>query len=134
MAIYRLGIQHLPRRPERVQPGQPRRPDVQLQLLTVASSGLLADHSEPRHKGRVLMKSSRFAGMLLLLSGLALAACGGGGFEPASKIKGLRVLALQKDHPYPHVDDGQINLKLLYWDGASKPDRPRNLSFAFVPC
>jgi len=82
------------------------------------------------------MKSSRFAGMPLLVSlvALALSACGAGGFEPASKIKGLRVLAIQKDRPYPHVDDGQINLKVLYWDGASTPDRPRNVSFNFLPC
>src|ERR1041384_5286872 len=82
------------------------------------------------------MMRSRLAGIWRLLPwlALALAACGGGGFEPASKIKGLRVLAIQKDHPYPHVDDGQINLKLLYWDGASTTDRPRNVSFAFFPC
>src|SRR6266511_4066007 len=82
------------------------------------------------------MKSSRFVGTLSLVSWLALAlsACGGGGFEPSSKIKGLRVLAIQKDRPYPHVDDGQINLKLLYWDGKSTPDQPRNVTFNFLPC
>jgi hypothetical protein len=82
------------------------------------------------------MKSSRFADMFALVSWLALAssACGGGGFEPSSKIMGLRVLAIQKDHPYPHVDDGQINLRLLYWDGKSAPDQPRNITFGFLPC
>src|SRR5439155_13304884 len=112
------GAQCVPRRAERLQPGEPRGPDVQLQLLAGTSSGLFADHPEPRHSGRILMRTSTFVrvGIVAASAALLWSACGGAGFEPSSKIKGLRVLALQKEPAYPHPGE-TVDLKLLYWDG-----------------
>jgi hypothetical protein len=53
---------------------------------------------------------------LLAILGAALAACGGTGFDKPSVIKGVRVLAVQKEPAYPHPGE-TVNLTMLYWDG-----------------
>ena len=69
---------------------------------------------------------------LLALSATATAACGGAGFDTPEKIKGLRILAVQKDKPYPKPGE-EVTLKLLYWDGKAKEGSPRNLEVDFFP-
>src|SRR5260221_5953063 len=69
----------------------------------------------------------------LWLVALAAASCGGAGFDPPEKIKGLRVLAVQKDNPYPHPGD-EVNLKLLYWDAKAQDGSPRDIDVRFFPC
>jgi hypothetical protein len=66
---------------------------------------------------------------------LLLTTCGGASFADPSKIAGLRVLAVQKSAPYPKPGD-LVNLKLLFWDGKSTEENPRNI-FVFmspIPC
>jgi hypothetical protein len=46
----------------------------------------------------------------------ALAACGGTGFEKPSVVKGVRILAVQKEPAYPRPGE-TVNLTMLYWDG-----------------
>src|SRR5689334_12724382 len=67
--------------------------------------------------------------------------CSGGGFDPASKIKGLRVLAVQKEVASVTSDKGladaygvpgqPIQLKMLYVDQKSTPDNPRPIQIAW---
>jgi hypothetical protein len=78
--------------------------------------------------------SSSFRALIVVpLVSFLWAACGGGGFEPASKIKGLRVLALQKEPAYPHPGE-TVDLKLLYWDGKAAEGSTRKLQFTFFQC
>src|SRR5262252_7904820 len=72
----------------------------------------------------------RIALMAALVSG---ASCGGAGFEPPSKIQGLRVLALQKEPAYPHPGE-TVQMKLLYWDGKVSEGSSRNVQFQFLQC
>jgi len=69
---------------------------------------------------------------VLALCATATAACGGAGFDPPEKIQGLRILAVQKDKPYPKPGD-EVTLKLLYWDGKAKEGSPRNVDVEFLP-
>jgi hypothetical protein len=81
------------------------------------------------------MRTSSFfrAALLPLVGSFLWAACGSPGFEPASKVKGLRVLALQKEPPYPHPGE-TVDLKLLYWDGKTDETAPRKVQFNFFQC
>jgi hypothetical protein len=76
-----------------------------------------------------LVRTLAWASWLLVAS----AGCGGASFEPASKIQGLRVLALQKEPPYAKPGE-TVDFKLLYWDGKSTDAAPRNLEFNFFSC
>jgi hypothetical protein len=76
-----------------------------------------------------LARTLAWASWLLVAS----AGCGGASFEPASKIQGLRVLALQKQPPYAKPGE-TVDFKLLYWDGKSTEASPRNLEFNFFSC
>jgi hypothetical protein len=69
---------------------------------------------------------------LLALLPLGLTTCGGASFDDPSLIKGLRVLAVQKSSPYPKPGE-EVKLKLLFWDGKSTEDNPRNLFVALLP-
>jgi hypothetical protein len=60
-------------------------------------------------------------------------ACGGTSFDPASKITGLRVLAVQKDPAYPAPGES-VSLKLLYWDGKSSQNGGRDIQICFFGC
>jgi len=62
---------------------------------------------------------------------LVLSGCGGASFDDPSKIKGLRVLAVQKSSPYPKQGE-QVNIKLLFWDGKSTDESPRNILVLFL--
>ncbi|HKQ68987.1 MAG TPA: hypothetical protein VJT73_06600 [Polyangiaceae bacterium] len=80
------------------------------------------------------MRSLRWKGMALLaLSATAALGCGGAGFDPQEKIKGLRILAVEKDKPYPAPGD-DVELKLLYWDGKSTETDRRKIQVGFVTC
>jgi hypothetical protein len=81
------------------------------------------------------MRSLQSFRTILSLSLVAIAAmgCGGAGFDPQEKIKTLRVIALQKDKPYPDPGD-QVNLKLLYWDGKAQEGSPRKLDIVAYGC
>src|SRR3954453_634772 len=81
------------------------------------------------------MRTSSFvrAALLLVSASFVWASCGGTGFEPASKIKGLRVLALQKQPAYPHPGE-TVELKLLYFDGKVSDANPRKLELNFFQC
>src|SRR5882672_2850613 len=68
-------------------------------------------------------------GLLALLT----TGCGGAGFDPPQTIKGLRVIAVQKDNPVPHPGD-EVNLKLLYWDAKAQEGSPRDIKVNFFPC
>jgi hypothetical protein len=68
----------------------------------------------------------------LTLLALTTAACGGAGFDPPEKIKSLRILAVQKDKPYPKPGD-EVNLKLLYWDGRPNAQSKPQASVQFFP-
>src|SRR5437879_6244102 len=88
-----------------------------------------------------MLASPKPSSMIALLASLSLAvACGGAGFEPASKVKGLRILAVEKDSPYaPPADpsapnDDVVNLRLLYWDGKATTAGPRDVKFDFFRC
>jgi hypothetical protein len=63
---------------------------------------------------------------------LVLTTCGGASFDDPSVIKGLRVLAVQKSAPYPKPGE-VVNLKLLFWDGKSTEDNPRNIFVLISP-
>jgi hypothetical protein len=69
----------------------------------------------------------------LLSAFLAASGCGGAGFEPPSKIQGLRVLALQKEPAYARPEE-TVQLKMLYWDGKVSEGSSRNLAFNFFQC
>src|SRR5262249_17027653 len=81
------------------------------------------------------MRTSKFvsAAFFLLLASFLWASCGGGGFEPASKIKGVRVLATQKEPASPHPGEA-VDLKLLYWDGKATEGSARKIRFDFFQC
>jgi hypothetical protein len=81
------------------------------------------------------MQTSRFvrAAALAALALVVAAGCGGAGFEPASNIKGLRVLALQKEPAYARPDE-TVQMKLLYWDGKVGEGSSRNIAFDFLQC
>lgn len=59
----------------------------------------------------------------LLTAALAAAACNGASFTPASQIKSLRVLAVQKQPAYP-APNQSADLRLLYWDGRERASSP----------
>jgi hypothetical protein len=62
---------------------------------------------------------------------LALTTCGGAAFDEPSQIKGLRVLAVQKNPPYPKAGD-EVEVKLLFWDAKSSEDNPRDIHVFFA--
>src|SRR6185503_7790143 len=83
------------------------------------------------------MSLRKLARSLVLVAGLplVLTTCGGASFEDPAQIKGLRVVAVQKSAPYPRPGD-QVNIKLVFWDGKSTDDDPRNI-FVYLsstPC
>ena len=68
---------------------------------------------------------------LVACVGLAFTGCGGASFDDPSKIKGLRVLAVQKSAPYPKQGE-QVNIKLVFWDGKSTEESPRDIVVLFL--
>jgi hypothetical protein len=70
-------------------------------------------------------ESSEVQARALFLTALALAGCGPE-LDPPSEIKGLRVLAIQKDKPYAKPTDS-VTLRMLLHDALSSPEAPRPL-------
>jgi hypothetical protein len=62
---------------------------------------------------------------------LLLTTCAGASFDDPAVIKGLRVLAVQKSSPYPKQGD-RVNVKLMFWDGKSTEENPRNIVVLFL--
>src|SRR5690606_36873989 len=89
VAVVRLGLLGLSRRPERVQQPERRGHQLQLRLLWPPIRQRAADPPEHRPPGRVLMR--RWILLCLLLMGWA-AACAPG-FDSVSKVNTLRILA-----------------------------------------
>ncbi|HMI83014.1 MAG TPA: hypothetical protein VK550_02915 [Polyangiaceae bacterium] len=63
---------------------------------------------------------------------LVLTTCGGASFDDPGTVKGLRVIAVQKSAPYPKPGE-QVDLKLVFWDGKSSEDNPRDIYVAISP-
>jgi len=63
---------------------------------------------------------------LIAIASLGASACGGDDFDPASRIQGVRVLAVKKSAPYAKPGE-KVELEILYWDGKSDPDDQRAL-------
>ena len=77
-------------------------------------------------------RTLRWAPKTVILAGAALSIACGPEFEPVSTIESLRVLAVQKDKPYPAPGD-EVNLSMLWHDGRSEPreDPPENVQVAW---
>jgi hypothetical protein len=69
------------------------------------------------------MRSRHFHGWPAILC-IALASCGATGFEKPSIVKGVRVLAVQKEPAYPHPGE-TVKLTMLYWDGKASSGAAR---------
>ena len=72
------------------------------------------------------MRAVRSSLLLIAMASLGLSACGGDDFDPASKVQGVRVLAVKKSAPYAKPGE-KVELEILYWDGKSDPDEQRPL-------
>jgi hypothetical protein len=88
-----------------------------------------------RAKFSSAMKRSS-SGVAVLLAGWFASACGVG-FDRPSEVKTLRVLAVQKDVPYPAAGS-TVTLSLLWHDGARATDAPaeeppRPVQIAWLP-
>jgi hypothetical protein len=69
------------------------------------------------------MRRASVLSILLLGCAAALGGCGTKDYDSASKVKTLRVLAVQKSPAYG-VPSGTVALKMLYWDGKGDGARP----------
>jgi hypothetical protein len=67
-----------------------------------------------------------------LVAVLGSSACGTG-FDPVSKIQGVRILATKADKPFPHPGD-TVNLTMLVADGRSDKTRPLTVSWIPAVC
>lgn len=71
-----------------------------------------------------------FAGLALLAGGLAASSCGLGDFDPASKLKTVRILATRADLPYAKPGD-TVKLETLAYD--ARPDKSRPMKIFWIP-
>ena len=94
---------------------QSRGPHVQLQLLAITRAEFLADHSQPRRAGRVLSALLAFmrARANWRSAPSRTAACAEARASTLRGDQGLRMLAVQKDQPYPNPADGEPQAALL---------------------
>ena len=71
---------------------------------------------------------------LLVVLGLAilaaLVACGGGGFDPASKVDSVRLFVVKADKPYAKPGD-TVNLEALLTD--ARRDKPHEAKLYWIP-
>jgi hypothetical protein len=77
--------------------------------------------------------SARFARVLLVVAlavGGALFACGGGGFDPASKVDSVRLFAVRADKPYAKPGE-TVTLEALVAD--ARKDKPRPAVLYWIP-
>lgn len=83
--------------------------------------------------------SRRSKAVALGLSGLTLvtiavlAACGGEGFDPASKVDSVRLFVVKADKPYAKPGD-TVTLEALYTDARKSKPRPAKLYWIPVLC
>jgi hypothetical protein len=68
--------------------------------------------------------------LFMMATGVVASACNGASFTPASQIKSLRVLAVQKAPPYA-MPEMSVDVRLLFWDGKADPSNPRALEVCF---
>src|SRR5262245_24617291 len=71
--------------------------------------------------------------LLSLATGVALSSCNAASFTPASQVKSLRVLAVQKRPAYA-APDQPADLSLLYWDGRAQAASPQPIQVCFFNC
>jgi hypothetical protein len=69
-------------------------------------------------------------GLAALAAAFSLPSCEPG-FDPSSKLNTLRVLAVHADNPYP-APGSRVQLQMLWHDGKSPPDQPRNVQVLWV--
>jgi hypothetical protein len=67
-----------------------------------------------------------------LASALALS-CGGEDFDPASKLTGVRILAVRSDKSFAKPGD-TVNLEMLAVDARAEKPRPMNVAWIPFPC
>ena len=67
---------------------------------------------------------------LVLLVALAVFACGGEGFDPASKIDSVRMFVVKADKPYAKPGD-TVTLEALFTD--ARKDKPRVAKLYWIP-
>ena len=72
--------------------------------------------------------AGRIAALAVL--GAALATCGGTGFDRASIVRGLRILAVQKDPAGPQAGE-PVKLTMLYWDGKRSQSQIRPIQITW---
>src|SRR5690242_12048536 len=68
--------------------------------------------------------------LTMLALGVGVSACNAASFTPASQIKTLRVLAVQKTPAYG-IPGMPVDVRLLYWDGKADENNPRSLNVCF---
>ncbi len=67
---------------------------------------------------------------LALAIGAALVACGGEGFDPASKVDSVRLFVVRADKPYAKPGES-VTLEALYAD--ARKDKPRAATLYWIP-
>src|SRR5215207_5181707 len=72
--------------------------------------------------------------VLALLAGMgAMIACGGGGFDPQSKVDSVRLFAIKADKPYTKPGES-VTLEALYVDARKEKTRPLKNFWIPVVC
>ncbi len=80
------------------------------------------------------MRARAFLAVLLLALAAALAfACGGGGFDPQSKVDSVRMFGVKVDKPYAKPGD-TVTLEVLMTDGRREKPRPLKLFWIPIVC
>jgi hypothetical protein len=70
---------------------------------------------------------------LLVAVAAAVGACGGGGFDPQSRVDSVRMFAARIDKPYARPGD-TVNIEVLLADGRKNQTRPLALYWFPVAC
>lgn len=88
------------------------------------------DTTSPRFDKRGRALALRVAVVLAVVAIAALFACGGGGFDPASKVDSVRMFAVRADKPY--AKPGQtVTLEALTAD--ARKEKPRAAKLYWIP-
>ncbi|MCA9645068.1 MAG: hypothetical protein H6718_05335 [Polyangiaceae bacterium] len=76
-----------------------------------------------RELRRVIAPRTTSLGLLAAITAAGFSIGCGAEFDPPSEINSLRVLAVQKDKPYPKPGD-DVSVSMLWYDGSDKAPRP----------